>query len=488
MFNNFVISQYFLISSLTIALANLLTVFISKNHTNIRIFSMLFVSAIFFINIMLLDNIFLENINSNIKIPIYGRYYIYFSLEPIGLIFLNLVSFLWICAIAYSAKFLSLNKIENSQKFLFFMNLSIIITILISLSANLFSLFIFYELLTLTTLVLVSHMGGTNVIAGVRIYFKILMISAGLLFLPAVIIIYTKCGHGNFTNFGFIQDHFSKFETIILLLMFIFGIAKTSIFPLHCWLPSAMVAIYPVSALLHAVIVVKTGLFCLYKILIYVFGLKYLYFLFTGENYFIYLPLFGIIYASIKTLKTHNIKTILAYSTISQLHISMLSAFMFTPKSMGAAILHMIAHSFTKICLFYGMGNIYSLTKATNIEDIEGIYYSLPKTSIIILIASLSLIGLPPLAGFLSKFYILLACAEEKQYILIISLIASSFVTILYLYKINNFIFKKPIKMPINIESQIPKIMFFGLVLCVIGIIIFPILQLYIIKNFLFYI
>ncbi|CAN7952140.1 unnamed protein product, partial [Ixodes pacificus] len=249
-----------------------------------------------------------------------------------------------------------------------------------------------------------------------------------------------------------VENYFSKNQSIILLLMFIFGIAKTAIFPVHSWLPAAMVAHYPVSSLLHAVIVVKTGLFCIYKILLYIFGLSYLQMIFAEFNWLIFIPIVSIFYSSIKALGTDNIKKILAYSTMNQLSIALLSAFMLTPKALGAAILHLVSHSFSKICLFYSMGSIYSLKKADQIQNLHGVSKEFPLISFIISISSLSLIGIPIFSGFISKFSILLAASEQNQIIVMIVIIASSIFSSLYLLKILSSIYK-----PSLVESSVIK-------------------------------
>ncbi len=488
MLDNFITPESLLYSAIIMAMINLLTPWIGRREGAAHSGLLILVSLVFFLNVLLIDGVFFQNIKISIKIPIYKKYFIGFYIESLGLIFLNLVSFLWICSLAYTIKFLAINKIRSSRRFLFFMNCSIISTIFVALSSNLFTMFVFYELLTLSTLPLIAHSGGSKVLSGMKNYLKMLMLPAGLLFLPAMMMIYSKFGHGDFMSQGFVSDVLSEQQTTLLLVMFIFGISKTAIFPLHNWLPQAMVAIYPVSALLHAVVVVKTGLFCIYKILIYVFGLKYLYSIFAGSNYLLYIPIITIIYSSFKALQTDNIKNILAYSTINQLNIALLSAFMFTSKAMGAAILHLVSHSFTKICLFYGMGNIYSLTKASKLQDLSCISSKLPKTSLIILIASFSLIGIPPFAGFFSKFYIILASSEENQYLIMVTLLISTISSALYLFKINSYLYKvPPVALAEHTEEKLPILMLISLTLCGLCVVLFAILQSYA-KDFLFFI
>ncbi len=480
--------NFLILSTLLLGMLNLLAPFISNGDNYTRNSLLMMISGFFFINILIIDWLFLSGIRISLSINIFDNFTIGFHLEALGLIFLSLLSFLWICALLYTIKYLVINNIEHSSRFLFFLNLSVLSGVMVSLSSNLFTMFIFYEILTLSTAPLIGHSGGDKVMAGVYKYLKILMISGTILFLPALIIIYAKANHGDFIQHGFIEHYFSKDQTIILLLMFIFGISKAALYPLHNWLPVAMVAHYPVSALLHAVVVVKTGLFCIYKILIYIFGLKYLQSIFSEFNWIIFLPIITIFYSSIKALQSDNIKKILAYSTINQLAIALLSAFMFTSKSMGAAILHLCSHSFTKICLFYGMGSIYSLKKTNQSIDLIAVAQEMPKTSFMVFIASLSLIGVPPFGGFISKFYIMLAAIEQNQILVVSVLALSSLFSAFYLTKFIAFIYK-PIEGGLKItsmEDKLPNSMLLSLIICSLGIILFYFIQLFIKKFFIF--
>lgn len=476
-------------STISLAILNLITPFISNNDNKIRNYLLITISSFFFINILIIDWLFLIGVRAEQEIGSFGNFTIGFHLESLTLIFLTLVSFLWVCALLYTIKYIKINNIDNSSRFLFLLNLSVLSGVMIGLSANLFTMFIFYEILTLSTAPLIAHSGGDKVLVGVEQYLKILLISGAVLLLPAIMIIYAKIGHGNFVSQGMISNYFSKNQTTILLLMFIFGIAKTALYPLHKWLPAAMVAHYPVSSLLHAVVVVKSGLFCTYKILIYIFGLKYLQDVFFESNIIILFPVITIIYSSFKALQSDNIKKILAYSTVNQLGIALLSAFMFTSKSMGAAILHLCSHAFTKICLFYGMGSIYTLKKTYQVSDLAGIAYQMPKTTFVIFIAGLSLIGIPPFGGFISKFYIMLAAAEQNQIGVMIILALSTVFSALYLAKLLMLIYKPidTIGKSVSLENKLPLFMRISLMISASGVIFFYFIQIYI-KKFLVYI
>jgi multicomponent Na+:H+ antiporter subunit D len=433
--------------------------------------------------------LFLNGIRTQFVLTSIFDYQIAFHIEVIGIIFLDLLSVLWIAALMYTPGYLQVNTIGKTNQFLFFLNLSVVIAVFIALSANLFTMFVLYELLTVSTAPLVAHEGGEKANKGLYRYLKTLILSSLLLFLPAMLIIYIKIGHGNFVYDGFIEGYFSKNESIILLIMFIFGINKTALFPLHKWLPAAMVAPHPVSALLHAVVVVKAGLFCIYKVIIYVFGFTYLNLLFPSFNWVILFPAVTMIYSGLKALRLDNIKMILAYSTINQLSIALISAFMFTPKAMGAALLHMLSHSFSKICLFYTTGAIYSLSKAYQVEDLRGMAYRMPKTSAILLLSTLSLIGIPPLAGFISKFYIIMAAASNNNLIVAAIVAISTILTALYMIKMIIVLYS-PIKEEAGYGKNklvgIPRLMGASLIICGLFLILFFLLARYI-NHFLLY-
>uniref|UniRef100_A0A1S4LNK0 NADH:ubiquinone reductase (H(+)-translocating) n=2 Tax=Ixodes scapularis TaxID=6945 RepID=A0A1S4LNK0_IXOSC len=371
------------------------------------------------------------------------------SLNQAIIIYLNLVLLFFLVFCHKITNRTILKYINNNRKSLFYGILLFAHTgYLGMISTNdFFNLYVFIEISALSSYVLIVSGNNPKSLIGAFDYLIMGSIGATLI-LIAIGFLLSITGSLNIL----VENYFSKNQSIILLLMFIFGIAKTAIFPVHSWLPAAMVAHYPVSSLLHAVIVVKTGLFCIYKILLYIFGLSYLQMIFAEFNWLIFIPIVSIFYSSIKALGTDNIKKILAYSTMNQLSIALLSAFMLTPKALGAAILHLVSHSFSKICLFYSMGSIYSLKKANQIQNLHGVSKEFPLISFIISISSLSLIGIPIFSGFISKFSILLAASEQNQIIVMIVIIASSIFSSLYLLKILSSIYK-----PSLVESSVIK-------------------------------
>lgn len=476
-FEHYDIAHFLLISTIIIGGTSLLIPFITKQDSPACNILLIAISIIFFGNIILIDFLFLRGIRGNVTVFTFDIYTFAFHMEAIGIIFLNLIGALWICALLYTIKFLHINSIKNHAGFLLFFNLAILIGACLFLAANLLTMFICYELLTLVTIPLIMH--STNTIPpAIYSYLKILLCGSMILFLPFVVLIYAKANHGDFIYHGFIKDYFSNTQTICLLIMCIFGINKTAIYPLHRWLPAAMIAPYPVSALLHAVIVVKAGLFCIFKILIYTFGIEYLHSLFEGFNWILIFPVVTVFYSAYKAYLSDDIKMLLAYSTISQLSLAMTSAMMFTEKSIAAAVLHALSHAITKISLFYAAGNYYTLYKCTKIKHLLGLSRRLPLTSMVMLIAGLSLIGVPPFAGFVSKFYIFLAASAENQILVMVTVACSSIISGLYITKVLMSLYGINTEYDSNnqIDKTLPVNIKLALIICATMIICFAII------------
>ena len=222
-----------------------------------------------------------------------------------------------------------------------------------------------------------------------------------------------------------------------MLLIFCFGVGKAALFPFHGWLPAAMVAPTPVSALLHAVAVVKAGVFGIIKIIVYIFGIDYLQGI-SAVSILTVLAGFTIIFASYKAMKSTNLKQRLAFSTVSQLSYITMAASLATPLAVAAAIFHLLSHAFGKITLFFAAGSIYTSLHKTEIKEMRGIFYQMPITMICFALGAFSMIGLPPTVGLLSKWFIITGAVDAQDFfvlsILILSTIlnASYFLPIIY--------------------------------------------------------
>lgn len=365
-----------------------------------------------------------------------------FYLEPLGIIFINLLTGLWLVSTLYTIYHMARIDGKDQARFLTFIGLTIFAALLISLAKNLFTMFIGYELLTLFTIPLVAHHNISR--PEVMKYVKILIFTSVGLFLPFVILVNDLAGHNYFILDGILPEGVSDYMLHLLLALMFFGIAKTAIFPLYRWLTAAMIAPYPVSALLHAVAVVKAGIFCIIKIIIYIFGLKKLSLLLGIYNWPLAISTFTLVYASFRAVRTGLVKHVLAYSTIANLSLMMVTIFLLTPESIMASLAHLIAHAFTKITLFFSAGIFYTVTRSNNLSDLRGIAYQSPVAAFFFSIAALSMIGLPPLAGSASKELIWNAILESKyEYILKPALILYVMASIYYLGKLSYLIFAK---------------------------------------------
>jgi multicomponent Na+:H+ antiporter subunit D len=252
----------------------------------------------------------------------------------------------------------------------------------------------------------------------------LLATSIGLL-LPAIIWTWMAAGTTDFTPGGILFGTLGPTEAAILLTLFVLGIGKAAVMPMHRWLPAAMVAPTPVSALLHAVAVVKAGVFTITKVVIYIFGLDFLANV-PLEQWLVYLAGFTVVAASIVALKQVELKRMLAYSTISQLSYIVLAALVLAPFAEIGAAVHIVAHAFGKITLFFCAGAIYVASKKTRLDEIRGIGRRMPWTMVAFTIGAVSMIGVPPTAGFVSKWYIIAGAFQVDNYFTLVVLMLST--------------------------------------------------------------
>jgi len=361
-----------------------------------------------------------------------------FKVEPLGMLFAALASGLWIINSVYSIGYMRGNKEQNQTRFFTCFALALSATMGVAFAGNLFTLFLFYELLTLSTYPLVAHKGDPATVRSARVYLGILLSTSIGLFLPAIIWTYAVAGTGDFTPGGILAGKLDDPAIGLLLGLFVFGIGKAAVMPVHRWLPAAMVAPTPVSALLHAVAVVKAGVFAITKIIVYVFGIDFL-FDAPSSGWLLYMAAFTIIAASLIALRQTNIKRLLAYSTIAQLSYVVMAAAILKPLAEVGAAIHIVAHAFGKITLFFAAGAIYVASKKTEVYQLRGIGRRMPWTMAAFSIGALSMIGVPPTAGFVSKWYILAGAFQADNLVAVFTIIASTalnaayFLPILYL-------------------------------------------------------
>ncbi|OFZ98992.1 MAG: cation:proton antiporter [Betaproteobacteria bacterium RIFCSPLOWO2_02_FULL_62_17] len=365
-----------------------------------------------------------------------------FLVEPLGMLFALVASALWMVNSIYSIGYMRANKEANQTRFYVCFALALAATIGIAFAANLITLFLFYEILTLVTFPLVAHHGTEEAKRGGRVYLALLLGTSVLFLLPAIVFTWHVAGTTDFRPGGILPAQLAPAALTVLLALYMFGIGKAALMPFHRWLPAAMVAPTPVSALLHAVAVVKAGVFSVLKVIIYVFGLDQL----AGTTgWLIGISGFTILAASVVALNADNLKRRLAYSTISQLSYVVMAAALLTPLSVLGAALHLVVHAFGKITLFLAAGAIYTAAHKTEVSQLNGIGRRMPWTMTAFTLAALSLIGIPPAAGFISKWFIVSSALESGQFFVLAVMIASTLLNAAYFLPIvHAAFFRKP--------------------------------------------
>jgi multicomponent Na+:H+ antiporter subunit D len=346
-----------------------------------------------------------------------------FELEPLGLVFALIASGLWFVSGVYSIGYMRGNDEHHQTRFYACFALAIAGAVGVALAGNLFTLYLFYEVLTFVTYPLVTHHGDEPARRGGRTYLALLLLSSMLFLLPAMAITWWVGGTLDFTPGGILAGKIAGPAAAGLLALYAFGIGKAALMPLHRWLPAAMVAPTPVSALLHAVAVVKAGVFSIVKVVVYVFGIGF------GAEAFAWLPWvagFTIIAASIVALRADNLKRRLAYSTVSQLAYVVLAAAILTPLSLVGAVLHIAAHALGKITLFFAAGAVYTAAHKTEVSQLDGLGRRMPWTFAAFGIGALSMIGLPPAAGFVSKWYMVSGALAAQHWVALGVVVAST--------------------------------------------------------------
>ncbi len=391
-----------------------------------------------------------------------------FQIEPLGMLFALIASGLWIVNSIYSIGYMRGNKETRQTRFYVCFALAIGAAIGIAFSANLLTLFLFYEVLTLITYPLVTHSGTVQAKRGGRVYLAILMGTSVLFLLPAVVYTWHVAGTTDFRPGGILPTNLTPGTVTILLALFMFGIGKAALMPFHRWLPAAMVAPTPVSALLHAVAVVKAGVFAVVKVVIYVFGLDII----AGStNWLIALSGFTIIVASVVALNADNLKRRLAYSTVSQLSYVILAVAVLAPLSVIGAALHVAAHALGKITLFFAAGAIYTAAHKTEVSQLNGIGRRMPWTMAAFSIGTLSMIGLPPAAGFVSKWYMVSGAMLQEQWFALAVILISTLLNASYFLPILHRAFFRPLSAEAmaHPHGEAPILMVAALTLTAVG-------------------
>jgi multicomponent Na+:H+ antiporter subunit D len=361
-----------------------------------------------------------------------------FRVDAFGLLFASGASLLWILTSFYSIGYMrSLNEHAQTRYFSCFA-LALSATIGVAFSANLFTLFLFYEALTLVTYPLVGHKETAEARAGARKYVIYLLGAAKVLLMAAIVLTYNVAGTLEFRNGGILPAAQVTEQPMLLFMifaLFLFGFAKNALMPLHSWLPAAMVAPTPVSALLHAVAVVKTGVFSTLRVFLFIFGLDAMREL-GADQLALVAASVTILVGSLLALGQDNLKARLAFSTVSQLSYIILGAALLNASGVLGGIAHITNHAVSKITLFFCAGSIYVSTHKTEISQLSGVARRMPWTMAAFALSSLSIVGIPLTSGFVSKWYLALGTVDGHSITLLGVLLVSSLLSAAYLGQI----------------------------------------------------
>jgi len=321
-----------------------------------------------------------------------------FEVEPLGMVFALVASSLWIVTTLFSIGYMRGHEEKNQTRFYACFALAIFGAVGVAFAANVFTLFVFYEAITLSTYPLVTHHGTDQARRAGRVYLGVLMGTSIAFLLLALVWTYQLAGTTEFTPGGILAGKAGGGVLTALLALYVFGAGKAAVMPFHRWLPAAMVAPTPVSALLHAVAVVKAGVFTVMKIAVYVFGVETL--IEAGSRQWLtWAAAFTIVAASVVAITKDNLKARLAYSTVSQLSYIVLGAALANTSSMVGGSMHIAMHAFGKITLFFCAGSIMVAAHKTEVSELDGLGRRMPFTMTAFLIGSFSVIGVPPMGG-----------------------------------------------------------------------------------------
>ncbi len=374
-----------------------------------------------------------------------------FRVDGPGLLFGGVASFLWIVTTVYSMGYMRTLQEHAQTRFFACFALSLSAALGVAFSGNLFTLFLFYEVLTFVTYPLVIHHQTAAAFAGGRKYMVYLLGTSKTFLLVALLLTYVVAGTLEFKPGGLFPAGADPVLLTVIFVLFMAGLTKAAIMPLHNWLPTAMIAPTPVSALLHAVAVVKVGVFSVVLVMVDVFGVALLGRLQVGIPTAFFVSA-TILLASVIALTQDNLKLRLAYSTVSQLSYVILGVALLTPAGMVGSVMQIAVHAFAKITLFFCAGAIYVATHKTQVSELSGLARRMPWTMGAFTVGALSLIGVPPLAGFTSKWWLAVGSIEAQQPVLLIVLLSSTLLNAAYFLPI---LYKAYFEAPTGGESAL---------------------------------
>ncbi len=399
-------------------------------------------------SLMVLSLLLTRTNDTYILYHLMDRLPIAFRIDGTGAVFAALIAILWPLASLYAFEYMHHEERENS--FFSWYTMSYAAALAVAFSANLFTLYVFYECLTMVTLPLVIHKKDAMSIRAGRKYLTYSISGAALAFIALVVLI-ALTGTTDFTLGGVLTADIFAANSDILLMVFVlafigFG-TKAAIFPMHAWLPAASAAPTPVTALLHAVAVVNTGAFAVIRLIYYAFGADFL----RGtwaQGAALVLSCITIVFGSSMAVKEQHLKRRLAWSTVSNLSYMLMGAALMTADGMVGSLTHLIMHGVMKITLFYCAGAILIKTGKEYIQDVRGFGRIMPLSCASFVIAGMALVGTPPLAGFVSKFNLLTAAGSLGNWmgvLAICALIISAVLTAIYLFTVIGPMYFRPL-------------------------------------------
>ena len=369
------------------------------------------------------------------SLPLVPGVSLHLRVDSLGLLFALVAAMLWLITSVYSVGYMRAGNYANQTGYFASFAVCVSATVGLAFAANLLTFFLFYEVLTLATYPLVAHNRTASARAGGRKYL-VYTLTAGQLLLLAIVWIHSLVPGGEFQAGGMLPPGTPNWTTTALFILFVVGIGvKAGIMPLHGWLPAAMVAPTPVSALLHAVAVVKAGAFGCLRIVGYVFGVD----LMRSVGLDTVLALLAgttILFGSVRALGETHLKRRLAYSTVSQLSYIVLGAALGSVAALAGAMFHIVAHGFMKITMFFCAGSIYTESHRDDVSQFGGLGRQMPVTMTAFAVGAVGLAGTPLLAGFVSKWNLGLGAIAAGQGLFVAVLVISGLLNLAYLFPV----------------------------------------------------
>ena len=438
-------------------------ILLAGNRPNLRESITLIGAILLFVIVLTMSDVVLEHGAIQFALPVLlpGVSFA-FNVDSMGLIFATTSSCLWIIVSIYAIGYMRSLKEHAQTRFYFCFALALVGAIGVAFAANLVTLFIFYEILTISTYPLVAHEESREAVSAGHKYLAYLL-GGGIFLLIAILFVYHLTGTTDFRAQGImtaVLDNTPDIYLQVLFFCFLVGFAKAAWMPLHSWLPSAMVAPTPVSALLHAVAVVKAGVFGITRIVCHIYGIDLMQALGLGIALAIIASV-TIVIANGYAIGQKNLKRMLAYSTINQLSFILLGVALLSPMSLTGALLHIPFHGFMKITLFLCAGAIAAIAGVKTIGDLGGLGRKMPVTFTAFIVGAFGMCGAPPLAGLISKWHIAAGAVESGLLFFLGIICLGSLLDVVYFFPVIREAFFAKIPASEVLGDEEPKVVLY---------------------------